>query len=310
MKSEASTQPICPLCLTKESKLAFVKFQYANFHCHFCHSLYVYPTPESTELEEFYKSPEGEQLSTVCWTESADSHNHVWEVWQEALKYIEKMSGRGRLLDIGCGTGQFLEFARTQGWTDLTGIELVPEVANKARQISGAVIYTSDLIQASLPSESFSGIILWDVIEHLNNINLILAEVFRLLKPGGVVFIGTVHRHGFSMRLLGGNALTVNPPEHLTFFTRKGMNKVLQNAGFKVARQWSFSIYLREWIHFFSRFKIKKTQKNKTYKSETNYSYSLTKSKLFVVIMKIANAILRSANLGDEIVVLAQKEIK
>lgn len=295
---------ICPLCQSKKAKLAFRKFNYSIFNCGLCKSLYVYPSPSSLELEHFYKKTEGEQLSTVCWTDTPDSHKHVWEIWKQALEQIENCCDRGSLLDIGCGTGQFLAFAKKLGWSDLTGIELVPEVADKARQLSGAVIHNCDLLSAYLPAQSFSGIILWDIVEHLNNIQAVLEESFRLLKPGGVIFIGTVHLHGFSMRLLQQNALTLNPPEHLIFFTQKGMSRVLKTAGFKAIEQYSFSIFLREWINVLSKFKPRQTGK---YKTDTDYSSNLTQSKFFSILMKIANLFLKFTNLGDELVVLAQK---
>lgn len=297
-------QPTCPLCTSKKARFAFVKFNYSHFQCCSCKSLYVYPSPSSVELEEYYNKNEGNQLSTVCWTDIPDSHQHVWDVWKEALKYIEKFAGHGSLLDVGCGTGQFLIFAKRLGWTDLTGIELVPEVASRARNLSGAVIYTSDLLTTSLPAESFSGIVLWDIIEHLNNVQAVLQETFRLLKPGGVIFIGTVHYHGLSMRLLDKQALTVNPPEHLIFFTNKGMRKSLEFAKFNIKKQWSFSVYLREWMYLFSRVKSNNVGK---YKSDTNYSSDITKSKLFMILMKIANVTLSVTNLGDELVAIAQK---
>ena len=241
-------QSTCPICLSKQARPAFLKFGYQLFECHFCHSLYVFPNPSFAQLSDYYNNnkEEGQALSTVCWTETLDSHRHVINVWKQCLDYIQNLSGHGSLLDIGCGSGQFLQFARTQGWSDLSGIELVSEIAEKARKLSGASIYTTDLLDNSFTKGSFDGIILWDVIEHLNNIQEVLQEAFCLLKPGGVIVISTVNRSGFSMRILNQNSLTVNPPEHLAYFTRKGMFESLSYAGFKIVKQWTFSIYIRE----------------------------------------------------------------
>ncbi|MEA5536084.1 class I SAM-dependent methyltransferase [Crocosphaera sp. XPORK-15E] len=302
--TEGLNKPICPLCKSKKAKLDFIKFNYSIFDCQSCKSLYVYPSPSSVELEQFYTSGDQEKLSQVCWTDVAESHKHVWDVWKEGLEYIEKQAGRGPLLDIGCGTGQFLVFAKQHGWTELKGIELNQRVAKIAGELSGGVIYTSELLKTSLPSASFSGIVLWDTIEHLNDIESALKEVFRLLKPGGVVLIGTVNRSGVSVRLLNKNALTVNPPEHLIFFTQKGMAQALKLAGFEVCKIWSFSIYLREWLNYFS--KIKPSQKTED-DNDTDYRSKVNDSTAFLMLMKIANAFLKVTNLGDELVAIGQK---
>lgn len=306
-EKEAMNHPTCPLCNSKNAKLAFVKFNYNHFHCYDCKSLYVYPTPSSTELEVFYKNNEEEELgSRLCWIDSPNSHKHIWDVWKQALEFTEKYSNKGSLLDIGCGSGQFLTFAKKLGWSKLTGIEWNPEAANIARHNSDAVVYSTDILKVSLPSESFSGITLWDVIEHLNDVESVLNETFRLLKPGGVICIGTPHRYGLSIRLLQKHALTVNPPEHLIFFTQLGMQQALQTAGFNVLKQWSFSIYLREWLNFLSKFSPKRVAKVE----DENYircRSNLTQSVFFLTLMNIANNCLKITNFGDQLIVIAQK---
>lgn len=294
----------CPLCRNSSIKPAFGKFNYSFLECQSCSSLFVYPIPSSSELEAFYTSPDVQKLSQVCWNETAESHRHVWGVWQEALNLIEKLAGKGVLLDVGCGTGQFLQFARRKGWQRLEGIELVPEIAERARSLSDAKIYTSTLLKADLPSHYYSGIVLWDIVEHLNDVESILQEVYRLLKPGGILLIGTVNRHGLSLRYLGVNALTVNPPEHILFFSARGMKSILELTGFRVYKLSSFSIYLLEWITILSE--ILPKQKKEKSPAKVNKA-SLTDSSVFLIIMKIANTILSLTNLGDELVAIAQK---
>lgn len=264
--------------------------------------MYVYPSPSLKELEDFYTRSDKGSLSQVCWTTSTQSHKHVWPVWQQALDTIEALSGRGPLLDVGCGTGPFLTFAEEHGWDNLTGIEMVPSVADTARKNSTAQIHTTDLLNAALPANSYVGIILWDIVEHLNNIRVVLAEAHRLLRNGGVIFIGTVHRQGLSMRLLQEKALTVNPPEHLVFFTQAGMGRVLELAGFDVKHQWSFSIYLREWLRFFYRF-----QRQTPAVESNNTGSNVSGSSPFTGMMALANCFLKTTNLGDEPVAIGQK---
>jgi len=304
IRSNIPSPSTCPVCKSSHTGFSAKKFNYSLFDCHLCQSLYVYPSPSSLELEKFYKSREVTQLSRVCWTDSLDSHKHILDVWKEGLTSIETVSGKASILDIGCGTGQFLAYAQSLGWRDLTGVELVPDVANVAKRIPDTNIYTQDILSLSLPSESFSGIVLWDIAEHLNNLPKILEESYRLLKPGGFIFIGTVHRKGLSMRLLKHDALTVNPPEHLIFFTKGGLETSLKNAGFCIKKVWSFSIYLREWLNVIKKWK---GRLGKTDEKSLSYPTTATQTPLFILLMKIANVFLSLTNLGDEIVAIASK---
>lgn len=69
---------------------------------------------------------------------------------------VEELSGRGPLLDLGCGTGQFLTFAYEQGWRELMGLELAAAAAATARKRVSAEIYVSDLTETSLEAGHFA----------------------------------------------------------------------------------------------------------------------------------------------------------
>ena len=129
---------ICQLCDSDRSRLAFVKNGYAHFACCDCGSLYVYPRPSSAELLEFYRLEQGNHLSQSCWQES---HKHSWDLWKHTLQVARNKAGSGRLLDIGCGSGEFLRFAQKMGWRDVEGIEVIPEIAD----IAGRAVTADDV---------------------------------------------------------------------------------------------------------------------------------------------------------------------
>ncbi|MBE5228490.1 MAG: class I SAM-dependent methyltransferase [Microcystis aeruginosa PMC 728.11] len=292
---------ICQLCDSDRSRLAFVKNGYAHFACCDCGSLYVYPRPSSAELLEFYRLEQGNHLSQSCWQES---HKHSWDLWKHTLQVARNKAGSGRLLDIGCGSGEFLRFAQKMGWSDVEGIEVIPEIADIAGQLTGAKIYTSDFLETPLAENSYAVITLWDVIEHLSNVPMVLERIFSLLKPGGIVIIGTVNQQGISMRFFKEKSLTVMPPEHLTFFTSKGMRQALKNQHFIGIMCWSCMIYLREWTRFLSRTTSNNTGDIKDY---ANVRSTLTDSSLFLQLIRVTNVGLKITNLGDELVATAQK---
>jgi SAM-dependent methyltransferase len=295
----------CPACQSPGAKYAFEKATYQIYECVSCRSLFVDPCPTFSELEAFYKDTSIGKLSSVCWADDANSSgSHLQEVWEEALAEIKAASGYGALLDVGCGTGRFLGFARSRGWTDLSGLELVPHIAEQARSRTGAKVTVAALEEAGLPSNSFVGVILWDVVEHVSDLNRTLLEAFRILAPGGTIVISTCSRDGISLRTFGKRSLTIDPPEHVLFLTKRGISAALKDAGFEVRAAWSFSIYLREWTTRQSDSSKQPSIANGTSK---NLSALFARSKPLLYAMKVANYFLKRANLGDELVAIARK---
>jgi SAM-dependent methyltransferase len=208
---------------------------------------------------------------------------------------VEAQSGLGPLLDVACGTGQFLAFARERGWRDLTGVELLPEAAESARKLAGAEIHVCDLAETALPADRFAAVFLWDIIEHLGDVRRVLKEVHRVLRPGGSAVLGTVNRDGLSLRALKEQALTVSPPEHLTFFTSEGLSNAMTAVGLELEQAWSETIYLREWA------------RRSDEKGYSEWRAKLMGGRSFRAAMWVGNLALRLTHLGDELIAVARK---
>jgi 2-polyprenyl-3-methyl-5-hydroxy-6-metoxy-1,4-benzoquinol methylase len=296
---------VCTLCECGKHQKAFTKHGYDHFQCNNCQSIYVFPRPSEAELIAFYQLAQTEHLSESCWQ---DSHKHAWPLWKQTLEIAYKKIGFGKLLDIGCGTGEFIQFAQNLGWQDTEGIEIVPEIAAIAHTKTDSIIHTQILGEAHLKYGKYSVITLWDVIEHLSDVKGNLKEIYNLLKPGGILILGTVNRHGFSIRSLKQNAMTFGPPEHLTFFTKKGTSFALSGQRMKVINQWSSLIYLQEWTRFLGSHK--KQNQIPSLESYTEFRSKLTSSTIFLFLVEFINIFLRLTNLGDELIAIAQKEIK
>jgi len=298
----AAGGPVCPACGAAEARFCFAKNGHDLFQCRSCSALYVFPVPSREELAEFYRRTEGEQKSSLCWT---GSRRHSWKTWRWALEGIERRAGRGPLLDVGCGAGQFLDFARRRGWTKLSGVELSLQAASRAREVPGAAIYMGDLLELALPSESFAGITMWDVIEHLPDPRAMIREARRLLRPGGVLVISVPNRHGLAMRIFRRHSIVVSPPEHLTYFSRAAIRKLLESEGFAIEAIRCIDIYLREWTRLFAKSPEGEAAETTLYRS---FYDRLTGSRLFLAAMDVANRLLNLTRLGDQLLVLSRKE--
>ncbi|MBW2294644.1 MAG: class I SAM-dependent methyltransferase [Deltaproteobacteria bacterium] len=221
----------CPVCAGHNADESFTKDGFRHFHCRDCNSLYLFPTPSKSALFEYYVAREEATRSSQCWEREENAYRHYEPIWDQALRQIEKDSGRGPLLDVGCGGGQFLAFARQRGWEQLEGIEYAPGAATRARERTGAEVHTVDFLASGLEPAQYAGITMWNVIEHAADPRAFVAEVYRLLRPAGTYVADCPNRYGITMRAIGKEAYVVMPPEHLTYFGHRSLRRLLENAG-------------------------------------------------------------------------------
>ena len=116
--------PECPVCSGDDAVLSFSKDDYQHFHCRDCDALYLFPLPTEAQLSDYYVAQEEETRSSQCWEREEQDYRHYETIWDDALHTIERGAGRGPLLDVGCGGGQFLAYAKQRGWEEVEGIEM------------------------------------------------------------------------------------------------------------------------------------------------------------------------------------------
>jgi SAM-dependent methyltransferase len=149
---------------------------------------------------------------------------------QRVLTELESLGGGGRLLDVGCATGDFLLAARERGWQPV-GVELSAHAAAVARR-RGLDVRVGTLAEASFGPASFDAVTMLDVIEHLSDPLAELREVHRVLRPGGVLCVETPNWDSVYRRLLGRRWAALQPRLHLLYFDRRTAREILRRAGF------------------------------------------------------------------------------
>jgi len=154
-----------------------------------------------------------------------------------------------RLLDVGCGTGHFLDEARRAGW-QTAGVEVSVYAAQRARE-RGHDVMTAAVEGLSLSPGAYDCIAAWDVLEHVRDPAGMLAAMVSGVRPGGVVALSTGDLASLAARLCGARWHLFNLPEHLFFFTAAALNKLVGQAGgrmVEIAREvnWLPVSYLAE----------------------------------------------------------------
>jgi SAM-dependent methyltransferase len=210
------------------------KFEVA--HCVACGFAVTTPQPAPSEIGNYYPCGYYGALGDRRFPK-------VVEVLQEALythrvRKIEAALGKkGRVLDVGCGRGWLLKEFRRQGW-EVQGTELSDSAATYARQVLNLPVETGSLDTIGFPANHFDAVTLWHVLEHVSDPRAILAEVNRVLKPGGVLLVSVPDFSGFEARFFRDKWFHLDVPRHVTHLTKDTLERALCGAGFDDGR-WS-----------------------------------------------------------------------
>ena len=217
----------CAICGGSQTKWLFDKKASGNNYsivaCRSCNLVYVNPQPNESELEEFYSDE-----FDYSYMLALDKHT-VGEARLE-LSHLLKHVKNGRLLDVGCGIGIFLSQACQ--YFDVEGTELSQTCADFARERFALTVHSGDLIELKLPGESFDVVTMYHVLEHLPKPRRYLAEVWRLLKPGGLLVLVVPNVAGWQFRLLGKWWEWVTPPKHLYYYSSETLGRLLTDQSF------------------------------------------------------------------------------
>ncbi|MEK7449212.1 MAG: class I SAM-dependent methyltransferase [Planctomycetota bacterium] len=162
--------------------------------------------------------------------------------FRRMLKRIETLKNKGKILDVGCGTGLFLQLANRHGW-ETAGVEIASFAAEFCRNELRLNVRTGTLAGQNFPGNSFDVVTMWDVLEHETVPRQTLAEIRRILKPDGILMLKVPDMDSpinqtllFYSRLKKINL--VHAPNHLFHFTRSTLKRMLMVCGFSPRRFW------------------------------------------------------------------------
>jgi 2-polyprenyl-3-methyl-5-hydroxy-6-metoxy-1,4-benzoquinol methylase len=233
---------LCPICRSsefsaflscKDNTVSRETFQIVQ--CNSCGFKFTNPRPEEAELGKYYKSEEYVSHSNT-------SKGFINSTYQSVRKYtllkklqlISKYYKTGNILDIGCGTGEFLNTCKNAKW-NAVGIEpddSAREMAIKNYQLD---VRKEDELK-SLPDASFDVISMWHVLEHVPRLNERVEELKRLIKPKGIIIIAVPNCNSWDAKKYKENWAAYDVPRHLYHFTPTDISTLFRNHEMKVFR--------------------------------------------------------------------------
>ncbi|MFH1201938.1 MAG: methyltransferase domain-containing protein [Candidatus Omnitrophota bacterium] len=195
--------------------------------CHRCGLVYVNPRPGEEELLSAYK-----EMSDSSYAQE-ESGRRISA--RRTLNLLEKLiKTKGRILDIGAASGILLSEAKSRGW-QVDGVELSQWAVDYAKKHYNIDIFCGQLKEARFTNSYFDAVVMKETIEHLLDPKEILVEVRRVLKPNGILCVNTPDIDSRISRFLKARWWGIKQ-EHIFYFTRKTLLKMLESCGFKPLR--------------------------------------------------------------------------
>ena len=212
---------------------AFSVSGYRLLECQDCGFLTMFPQPSNEALAEIY----GRDYTLM--QASAEAKLHFADLKRATAAHYLELIGRyrgrndGRLLEIGCGSGDLLSVAATLGY-QVTGVEYSEHSCAEARdRLRGkGEIIQGEVSSVANRSQNYDVCILSDVIEHVRDPRAFLEQIYELLIPGGVVFIATPTLDSSSAKFMKNKWMEFKD-EHLHYFSQNTLHSLLFQCGFE-----------------------------------------------------------------------------
>ena len=198
--------------------------------CRDCGLAITWPPPPPCEMDRYYPDAYYGDAAEKRFVGPVEALQGA--LYGRRARQVEKATGRGpgRVLDVGCGRGFLLDAFRRRGWT-VEGTEMSEASSAHAREAFEIPVRVGPLESLRLPAGSFDAVTLWHVLEHVTSPASLLAEIQRVLRPGGVLLVGVPNFGSPEARATGPGWFHLDVPRHLFHFTPATLDTALRGAG-------------------------------------------------------------------------------
>ncbi len=245
----------CPVCKSNQIEEIFSAKDYtvsgeffSVVECKNCTLLFTQNVAEQNEIGKYYASENYISHSdTQVGLVNKLYHSIRKKTLQAKKNLIENETGtsKGSVLDIGCGTGAFLNTMKTNGWVT-TGLEPDETARAKAKSLYGIAPQASHDI-FNLPNNSYDAITMWHVLEHVHQLHEYVAQLKNMLTDKGKIFIAVPNYTGYDAQHYGKFWAAYDVPRHLYHFSPASMQNLVEQHGLAIKKtkpMWFDSFYV------------------------------------------------------------------
>jgi 2-polyprenyl-3-methyl-5-hydroxy-6-metoxy-1,4-benzoquinol methylase len=231
----------CPICGSYDIEKALATRDYSIsgeafdlFDCHSCGLRFTQEVPAPEQIGPYYQSENYISHSNT----KKGIINRLYHAAREYMlrskqQLVQSLSSQKRLLDVGCGTGYFMNHMRTQGY-DVLGIEVDEGARNFGIEQFGLDVRPPAELEAGALPGKFGIISMWHVLEHVYDPKLYLRRLHEALEADGVLMIAVPNYQSLDGRKYAGHWAAYDVPRHLWHFSPKTLTILAEESGFKV----------------------------------------------------------------------------
>ena len=239
----------CDLCglddtqilFTKKDKFGIAEYEFNVVRCRGCGLLYINPRPSREEIGKFYpetyswKETLEANLFLTKWVKRLEKH-YRYHLLRDEVSKVVKFTGRssGRVLDVGCGTGDRLDVFRSNGF-ETHGVE-TSDSADYAKEHLNLNVSKGTLFSVRFPDRFFDIVTLYNVLEHLHDPAGACGEIKRILKDDGFLVIQVPNKHSLQYRIFKEKWAAFDVPRDLYYFGTESLKSLLRKVGFTVMK--------------------------------------------------------------------------
>lgn len=202
--------------------------------CAACGFRFTNPLPTPAELGRYYQSPDYISHTNASRSLRDRIYQRVRR-WTLSSKHrlLKSYEPHGHVLDLGCGTGEFLAFLKSRGYL-VRGVE--PSLEAREMAIANHSLEVVPDLDSIRRAEGFRVITLWHVLEHLPDLRGTMKKLFALLADGGLLVIAVPDRSSWDARYYGADWAAWDVPRHLSHFRQADIRTLLAEHGFELVR--------------------------------------------------------------------------
>ncbi len=233
---------VCPICQSKNIHKSFdvkdyflTQEKFSVWHCKDCDLSFTNPRPEDKNLGKYYESPEYLSHDTT----SSGATGRLYKLLRNInikrkYKIVSEHIGAGKILDIGCGTGELLSYFQKQNW-ECVGVE-PNALARKFAQTHYRLKVEAEPGLQFMPTDSFDIISMWHVLEHVSDINERMERVKQLLKKEGFLIVALPNLSSWDAGFYEAYWAGLDVPRHLSHFSPVAFTNLAKKHDLQIVR--------------------------------------------------------------------------
>lgn len=229
----------CPVCGATATRPRYKVAGFSIVSCTSCGMVYVNPRIKTDDLfniyrnEYFNRGSLGSESGYENYELTAALRIKTFDKWYNEIKrFLPSGNAHASALDIGCAAGYFLDLLKKDGWGHVEGIELDTRMLQglKSRGIEASGLPLEQFV----PTRRYRLITLFDVLEHLPDINNDFAKLSTMLDDDGIIALVTPDFNSFQRKLFGHRWFQFKPREHIYYFHQSTLRRLAEKHGFEI----------------------------------------------------------------------------